>query len=547
MEKDFSVLLLWNPEAIVNTPGDSPNTPYAHMEVAIKSDIKKKEFKFSKFLDYNRGILNDTAFNLLQTHKVEFNLIDYHRTKKRKTSVTSAKYSKNRQVLWLSQLPHKIISPEISISADKVLVMDEDTVLESEFIHIVTRIVLVLPSTPLPVNDFKSTITIIGSKCSRIIFDRAINAVINSERLCVQFKKIRPDYGTVFPPADTEEFSQKCQNIRLESLLINHFWTEHASYNNRYLDLIVYWEPDFGKVYIDERWKIEKRNAIILGKFFINECMKTKSGIRKKFPSLKNFEYVTEYIEKCNIRNPPESLVQGLEKHVLSLPSIFEMLIYRYNEFGSISKDFRAIKKILLERYIKFLKKLREGEYDSIFDPEILLENVDSFLSNLGFHLYERNLEKKIYKFLKKTTITDSINFQKLVYPFFAPFLSLIKNRQSKHLLFENLLTGDISTYSEDLEVTSGGTLSKVAKSAVQYTLMQGTKIILKEATKVVAKEGAKQAAKTGFKEATKRVALNLMKGINIPLAIGMSVAEVAINVIALHINSGYFDVVLEF
>ena len=149
--------------------------------------------------------------------------------------------------------------------------------------------------------------------------------------------------------------------------------------------------------------------------------------------------------------------------------------------------------------------------------------------------------------FSGEKSITDSIDFQALVNKFFIPFNSLMQNPLTKQLLFENLLTGDISAYDEKRELASVGNYSNAARSLVQHTFLQGAKIIFKEITKTAAKEGAKEVVKTGFKEGVKGLALNFVKGISLPLAIGMSVVEVTINVIALHVNSGYYEVVLEY
>ena len=547
IEKEFTVVLLWNPTVQVDFFRNSSNTPCTLIDLVIKSDVKQREFNFSKFLEYNRNILTSTACKSWNVRNVEFNKLDYQRTKTRAVSSEVLEYTKNKQVIWLSQLPRKITSETISISAEKLLIMDADTEFISENINISADAILVIALTTPPVNKDMTTLTVIGSKASKITFDRRINEVINSKSLLVQVKKSKSIYGTLFPPADNEEFSQNLKYIRMESILINSYATEYLSYNNRYLDLIVYWEPDYGKVIIDERWEIEKITTIVLAKFFTNECMRTKDQIREKFPSVKNFKNVGEYIEKCNVKHAPPLLVQGLEKLSLTIPTIFEIFFLRYNEFGSNSPDFRVIKEMLLERCIAFLKKLSNGDYSSLFDSQILLENIDPLLHHLGCHLDESGLEKKICYFLEEKSLTNSIDFQALFNKFFIPFNSLMQNPLTKQLLFENLLTGDISAYDEKRELASVGNYSNAARSLVQHTFLQGAKIIFKEITKTAAKEGAKEVVKTGFKEGVKGLALNFVKGISLPLAIGMSVVEVTINVIALHVNSGYYEVVLEY
>lgn len=514
------------------------------IKLAIKSTIKHKYFIFEKFQEHNKGLLLDKAFKFVHSHNVVFSLLDYQKHKSRKIGKSCREYKKFNNIIWASLLPKKIIAKIVVIEAKNMIIFDEDIVFESEFIQLIAPNIVVIPCSKSFIHEFKITIRINGEKNTRIIFDKTLVNMVNADKLCVEFKNNLPDFNLYFPLPESVEFKKDCKNIRVESLLINNLWTEHASYNNRYLDLIVHWEPEFGKIYIDESWKIEKNNFLVYGKFHINECMRSKNSIRKRYKSLKDFRNVREYLENSEIEGITDELVKNLERFVLCVPSIFELFMYRFKEFEAYSKDFKKIKKMLLKRYIQFLRDLKKGIHRHRFDSEGCLSNVDQFLHSIDTHWLDKGLENVIYRYLDRVGIAGH---EAELYCFFSPYLILIKNMPEKTLLYENKLSGDVSMLLEDYEASErSSTLQTAGAITLGNVVIQGSMIAIKQTTKAAVNHGTKEVVKTGVKASCTRIALTAFKGISIPLTLGLNVAEVAINIAALKINSGYYNGVLE-
>ena len=274
--------------------------------------------------------------------------------------------------------------------------------------------------------------------------------------------------------------------------------------------------------------------------------MRTKGNIRKKFKSLKFCSNVYEYLQQSKIENVTDQVIEYIQRDIISLPSIFELFMYRYSEFEMYSKDYSKLKKMLLDRYIKFIKNAKNGKYTNIFDFDVALFNLDKFLYTLSTHISEKRAAKTIYDYLKENKDYNSLNLQAELYNLFSSFLLVIRKSPEKSILFDNLLTGDISNYHE--KISKGDMLLDIGKFVVVKGLgFQGAQLTLKEAGKIATKEGINQISKIGLGQAVANSAATVIKGINLPLTIGLGIAEVAFNMIALKVISGYYEGIIEF
>lgn len=328
-----------------------------------------------------------------------------------------------------------------TVQFKKILVIDQDIDLTRESLEIKSKIIIVKAL------DRKLSLTIRSSNNPTIIFSPDIKMVINGSSLILTTANTENKRDFLNPKDD--DFNKSSNLIRLESFCINSFLTEYLSYNNKFIELIVYFNKDFGTIAVDDKWNIKKITCDIDMKLYINERMGTKDGIVNDFKSLRNFEDAASYLKEAKGVENNQSLVDFLENYIVNLPTIFEIFM-KPSYFRKIDQteinDLRKIRRILIKRYLEFIKALKSQE--SISNLEKFNEDYEhlrSFVSRITngneetFTINE-NLIEGIDNLMENVESDIEIeNFLSLFYN-----LSLTEH---KILLCNHFISGDKSNY----------------------------------------------------------------------------------------------------
>lgn len=254
----------------------------------------------------------------------------------------------------------------LSTSDVKYLIINNDIDIEGENLFIDCPNIIVKAY-----NNDNRTITLRGINPT-ITFSKNVSLILNKESLILSTSN--KESNIKFQKPSDKEFKKVNNYICLESICINNWMTQYLSHNNKFIDLIVYFNRNFGTINVDDKWNIEKIHCDIQMKLHINECMSTKNNIRKNLKSLRNFKNVSEYLEAMG-KERDQELIDFLEKYIINLPSIFEiftnpLLFRKISTKDSDIKGLREIRKILLKRYLNLL-----SDFKNITGEQKILRN----------------------------------------------------------------------------------------------------------------------------------------------------------------------------
>lgn len=324
-----------------------------------------------------------------------------------------------------------------------ILVIDEDIDECREKLEISS------PTIIVKALNSKRYVTIRYENNPTIKFLPSVKKVINSSSLVLTTARISNKNDFLDPKMIG--FKESYNYLRLESICINTWWVDNHSLNNKYLELIVYFNLNFGTISIDDQWDIKKITSDIWMKLHINECMKTKDEIHQIYDSLRNSEDVRYYLAKSNKIDNNEEMVEFLEKYIINLPSIFEIFM-KPSCFKQISyipsevRSLREIRKMLILKYLNLIADIRANKI--LVDAELIRKGYDAlkmfFLEFCSFNEEITNgntdLANKIDLFMMNTNYDKSVDkFMKLFYS-----LSLTAHKLE---LYKYEVSGDISTY----------------------------------------------------------------------------------------------------
>lgn len=276
--------------------------------------------------------------------------------------IEKLKYGSNTSdIKFVSDLPRNFYSydDDMNLKSNKALIIDKDIDFRGE------ALIIDSPNIIIKVNQHEKRLITIRGKQPRITFTENLNLVINGEMLILTvLNEYDEEY---FLDPKKEDFEKSCENIRLESICINSWFTEIMLHNNKFIDLIVYFKKKYGRITVDDRWNIKKVDCDIYVKLHINERMKTKSHIAEKYKSLRCCENVDEYLRVTNKDAFTDEYKIILENFIVNIPSIFQIFMTQ-SLFRKISsecreiEDLREIRKIFIKRYLNLLEDFSNEE-----------------------------------------------------------------------------------------------------------------------------------------------------------------------------------------
>ena len=335
-------------------------------------------------------------------------------------------------------------SPFIS---SNILVIDEDIYFAQKELVFKAETIIVVPPSPN-----KLLYCDISDNDPKIIFDSQILRVINGKSLVLSTRNTQKDIQ--FPDPTDSEFNSNTRFFRLESICINSNWTEYASHNNKFIDMIVYLNPSFGKIEVDKKFLIKTLQIDLRVKFYLNECMRTKGNIQNTFLSIRNCKNIEEYLEKVGKQNIDNEIKAGLDEYVVRLPNIFQIFMKTeyLGEFSGSRSDMDEllrIKGLLIYRYLDLVSDIQRSKIEIELNEKLLesLANFNQFCygicgKNIGeISRKNKNLRRGLKKNLNHKNLPG---FSMLNYLSVFDYLSTC---EEKGILFKYNITGDLSLY----------------------------------------------------------------------------------------------------
>ena len=301
------------------------------------------------FNEQNRKSIKEGVENLECINKCDF----YDRLLlKSKALLRELRETNSTEISFTSQK----LCLESNIIKENFLCIDEDFDLTDKELTINSSRIFILPFN----DDRKINIKLKGN--SKIIFSSSIKSCINAKSLIISYGNIQKDIK--FPDPTKNDFDSNLEFFRLESICVNSSWTEYASHNNKFLDLIMFLRNDSDRLQNPMEFPFESRLHEIKLKLYINECMRKKGTIKNKFISMRSCQDLEDYNKTRKFKIPLESK-NLLEKYMKELPSLFEILLdnknlHKFSKSNSDSKDLHNIRSLLINRYIDIIRKVEK-------------------------------------------------------------------------------------------------------------------------------------------------------------------------------------------
>ena len=153
------------------------------------------------------------------------------------------KANQSRQYLFSKQINE---NKEEVVKAEDVIFIDDDIEIEADNLIFSAPLIIVRKKE----SDGICKLRVIGNNHPSITFKSEIIHIVHSEDLFISFKEKNPDESNYFPSAEDTEFGHntKWYNVRVESVVVNGGWTKYTSLNNKCLDLIAYFNTEFGEI-----------------------------------------------------------------------------------------------------------------------------------------------------------------------------------------------------------------------------------------------------------------------------------------------------------
>ncbi|OMJ68943.1 hypothetical protein SteCoe_33460 [Stentor coeruleus] len=353
--------------------------------------------------------------------------------------------NKYGNIIDLSDVSDEIIRRNQIITSDEFLIIDKDIKINGEILVIDSPIVLVKAI------DKKRCIELKGVVCPTIKFSPRVELVINGESLIITASNSEKVRTFLLP--GSKDFKQSDNFICLESICINGGWTEYASHNNKFIDLIVYYNRNFGKIDVKEEWKIKKITCDISIKLHINECMKSKKSIIEESNSLRSSQDAKSYLKKKFNTELDQEMVDFIESYIVNLPSIFQIFMKPsyFKRISSSKSEYKGLNKIRIQfirRYMRLISDFNSQKKDlnikksdlnqrAYNDFLIFLNEGCKFTGNVSAENY---LVEKINDFMK----TDEFEY---FFDNFISFYNVLAQSEEKIELYNYKITGDISMY----------------------------------------------------------------------------------------------------
>ena len=89
-------------------------------------------------------------------------------------------------------------------------------------------------------NNIPIKLIIKATEDFQILFRDTIQHIANSEQWLIEIKDKNENKKILFSNEPQNQINNNYQYVRVESIMVNGFFTEYLSYNNKYLELIVY-------------------------------------------------------------------------------------------------------------------------------------------------------------------------------------------------------------------------------------------------------------------------------------------------------------------
>ncbi|OMJ66181.1 hypothetical protein SteCoe_37071 [Stentor coeruleus] len=413
------------------------------------------------------------------------------------------------------------IRDDPTMNFKNILVIDEDIDECIEKLEITSSTIIV------KVLNSKRYVTIRYENNPTIKFLPSVKKVINSTSLVLTTARISNKNEFLDP--NIIGFKESYNYVRLESICINSWFIENRTLNNKFLDLIVYFNLHFGTISIDEQWDIKKVTSDIWMKFYINECMKTKDEIQNTYCSLRNSEDVRYYLARMNKTENNEEMVEFLEKYIINMPSIFEIFMKPsyFKQLSYISSEVRSlreIRKMLILKYLNLVADIRSNKIQ--VDDEMFRKYYDSLkMFLLEFCCFNEEivngntiLANKIDAFMMGTNYDKSVDkFLKLFYA-----LSLTVHKLE---LYKYEISGDISTYQNFQALVAGINKGKI----------------------FIGKNNVRLSSAIPLISSTIIAALLTTKPFSAPIGATVFVVGIGINIISALLKSGYYSNSIKF
>ena len=418
----------------------------------IIEGIKRRQIKV---LPFEKPMSIGTTYQMNETNKVRFieqlnntTLLDCSNFmdriyKKIETKLVSIRqeYERYSNIIFTSK---KRISTKLE--SDYILCIDEDIQLDQENLELNAPTIIVLPK-----ENRNLYLEIIGES-PRVVFNERIRRVIKGDKLVVSTKG-KSDM-IEFPDPTSKNFSSNWQFFRLESICVNGGWTEYASHNNKFIDLIVYLNPNFGTVVVNPDFKIKTINIDIRLKLHINECMRTKKNIMENFLSIRMCKDIDEYLEKSRKTYIKDEIKEALQEYVIKLPSIFQLFIKSadlqfFFQKPSETKDLVEIKGILIENYLRLLSDFTNTKTQLDYTDD-LIQAYKTFTNFCRRNLKPGygEISASNSKLLKGLKLLLNANLPDSAVLDFLSFFDTLSISEKKTELCRYQVTGDISSYA---------------------------------------------------------------------------------------------------
>ncbi|OMJ76849.1 hypothetical protein SteCoe_23696 [Stentor coeruleus] len=353
------------------------------------------------------------------------------------------KIKSNPQTTGITFLSRINVNNNPKLEFENILVIDCDIDIHGNYLEIDG------PTIIVQTLHEKRHITLRYNESPTIKFSPKVEKVINSEYLVLTTANTQ--FNDDFIDPKSNEFEESHNHIRLESILINTSLIEHLTLNNKYIDLIVSFNRNFGSIDVGNYNMIKKITCDINMKLHINECMNTKDNIINQNKSLRHFKNVATYLKEAKNIQGNNELEKFLESYVVNLPSIFEIFMKPsyFNQISTIEKekeDLKDIRKMFIDRYLNLITDIKLNVIAC--DTEVRDENYEHLIQ---FIKSQCNFEGEISKNNKTliNAIDDSIanTIRDSCVDNFLKYFYALSLKKTKLDLFKYHVTGDISDY----------------------------------------------------------------------------------------------------
>lgn len=530
-----SIILLWKDSAPCQLKLKEKKCVY------VVPSYKNSEIN----IDIN-GLLSKNHFLLLDevkkkskhVNEAKFEVLHINRKQKRLKIIEVENANIEEFIIFTSQLSKKYKCNYFKLKSQCLVVLDSNLEIDTTKVEIEAPCIIVLPKKSHENIRFH----IIGDHDTNVKFSPCIQKFKKSDLLYIKFSERNPNFSRYFP----NEFQEICNSdyhyLRIEHILVNSIFREYVSMNNKYIDILVYWQSDFGKILNADQWKIQKNNTIVYSKFYILESMNFKSSIKNKYRAVKDFENVAKYLEESKIPSN-DYIISKIEEVISCVPSIFQMLIIpRYYQINQNCETLIEIKQMLVERYLDLINS--SNKKGGVVLTKKLIKKFDRFLSKCCPY-NESNKLTKILEYLNKPIHIRSSQFSKDYEDFLAIYENLSASLEGRNYLLDNNICGDQSSYA-----------SWTMKTGIRISVcfgMNSVRIIIRELLKKGVKraigrlfaagisEAVKQTARATVNNTIKQAAKHSIKGINTVVSFGLTATLFGVELAANAISSAYY------